>query len=233
MNTNFDIKNNEKHKEIESLLQSIENRIKKTKGAENSLRKEINELKVKKYTDDGVSSAPLVREMKKKLSEITISRIKHERMLDSMNETIQTRTNKMIDNLELDSVNESKMNERINVVNLISKISHNTNNKISDSARSNIINANNQTIKIKQAITRVAELTKQINSEYKEARLKLLVQTSNQQAISEQIASFSMPDEVSSVMDNAIESPTKMNSIAHHNCGGLGRTGFCLSGHLS
>ncbi len=154
-------------------------------------------------------------------------------MLDSMNETIQTRTNKMIDNLELDSVNESKMNERINVVNLISKISHNTNNKISDSARSNIINANNQTIKIKQAITRVAELTKQINSEYKEARLKLLVQTSNQQAISEQIASFSMPDEVSSVMDNAIESPTKMNSIAHHNCGGLGRTGFCLSGHLS
>ncbi|QXB05865.1 hypothetical protein I6L80_00835 [Providencia rettgeri] len=67
MNTNFDIKNNEKHKEIESLLQSIENRIKKTKGAENSLRKEINELKAKKYTDDGVSSAPLVREMKKKI----------------------------------------------------------------------------------------------------------------------------------------------------------------------
>ncbi|MBQ0398177.1 hypothetical protein J7S99_11265 [Providencia rettgeri] len=228
MGANFDIKNNEKHKEIESLLLSIENRIKKTKGTENSLRKEINELKAKKYTDDGVSSAPLVSEMKRKLSEITISRIKHERMLDSMNETIQTRTNKMVGNLELDSVNESKMNERINVVNLISKFSHNTKNKISDSARSNIINANNQTIKIKQAITRVVELTKQINSEYKEARLKLLVQTSNQQAISEQISSFSMPDEVSSVMDNAIESPTKMNSIAHHNYGGLDRTGQYL-----
>lgn len=233
MDTNFDIKNNEKHKEVESLLLSIENRIKKMKGVENSLRQEINELKARKYTDDGVSSAPLVNEMKRKLSEITISRIKHQRMLDSMNETIQTRTNKMMDNLELDSVNESKMNERINMVNLISKVSHNTKNKISDSARSNIINANNQTVKIKQAIARVAELTKQISSEYKEARLKLFVQADNPQVISEQIVSFSTPDEVSAVMDNVIASPTKMNSITHHNCGGLGRTGFCLPAHLS
>ncbi|EJD6379099.1 hypothetical protein M0L12_RS19040, partial [Providencia rettgeri] len=86
------------------------------------------------------------------------------------------------------------------------------------------INANNQTIKIKQAITRVAELTKQINSEYKEARLKPLVQTSNQQAISEQIASFSMPDKMSAVIELSI----KMKSITHHNYGGLDRTGQYL-----
>ncbi|MBS0916823.1 hypothetical protein AB7281_12405 [Providencia rettgeri] len=45
MGANFDIKNNEKHKEIESLLLSIENRIKKIKSVEDSLRQEIAELK--------------------------------------------------------------------------------------------------------------------------------------------------------------------------------------------
>ncbi|MBQ0607367.1 hypothetical protein MJ634_007445 [Providencia rettgeri] len=45
MGANFDIKNNEKHKEIESLILSIENRIKKIKSVEDSLRQEIAELK--------------------------------------------------------------------------------------------------------------------------------------------------------------------------------------------
>ncbi|MDH2397804.1 hypothetical protein ABN357_06045 [Providencia rettgeri] len=224
MGANFDIKNNEKHKEIESLLLSIENRIKKIKSVEDSLRQEIAELKERKYTDDGVSSEPLVREMKGKLKEILISKVKYQRTLKLVNKTIKIRTDNIIGGSELNPEADSTMNERISMVNLTSIVSHKTKNKLSDSAKGNIISFNNQSIKIQKALTRVMELTNQINSEYKEARLKLLVQTSNQQAISEQMASFSMPDKMSAV----IELSTKMNSITHHNYGGLDRTGQYL-----
>ncbi|MEZ2681045.1 hypothetical protein [Providencia rettgeri] len=94
-----------------------------------------------------------------------------------------------------------------------------------------------------QSLRRDKGAFSQISDNYLSSKIKVLKDYSvilqenelknKSESLSEQISSFSMPDEVSSVMDNAIESPTKMNSIAHHNCGGLGRTGFCLLGHLS
>ena len=221
----MDIKNNLKYKEIVTLRLSIENRLAKAKGAEDSLKQEIKLLRKNKLTNDGSPSKDLVKELQGKLTEAIIHRMKAEKAFDSMNKIVKTTVNNIIENIEPIFEIDSKINESLIRINSSSKISHKTKNEISDSVRSNIININinNQNHRIKQTLIRIAELANQIDKEYKEARL----QPVSSQALSEQVAAFQPSQEGSSVIESLTEAPIRPHGFGKCGCGGLGRTAFC------
>lgn len=223
----MNIKIDSKYNEIKKLRLSIEKRLKKVKSTEDSIRNEIKLLKGKGYVNDGSSSKELVKELKGKLRDVLSHKVKFQRVFDSMSKIVGIKESNVIENIELNSEYDFKINENLKIINSISKISHETKNEMPDSVKDNIININNQNHWIKQNLIRIVELTSQIDKEHKEAKLQPVSQIASSQTLSEQMAAFQLEREGSSVIENLVEIPIKSHGMGKCGCGGLGRTAFC------
>ncbi|MCD2527656.1 MULTISPECIES: hypothetical protein [Providencia] len=234
MNINFDL-NNAKFQRIERLMQSIENRLKRMINLEKAIVRNFTEIDNQYWDSRSDISEKVTMGLYRKNSFVNRKVSLHKETFLKMNELIATtkktimddqayfsRDNTMFNTLDMHNIHlyNSPINNWIKVKNdrvvsddlsnkiLQAKISHKFIVPLEPDAVKNIVQLNNQSKHINNALAEIEQLQQELIIDYKKTRNETInkelpvIETSKiLQVISDHIAAFKQPEETNCGLD--------------------------------